>query len=77
MPQTPSPDQAETWTTWFFESRWTGHIALGALLWFIVDFIGQTEWLWSSIDRITLIMGALAVAGITYSLDRLITRWLS
>lgn len=77
MPQTPTPEQAQSWTTWFFESRFTGHIAVGALTWFVVDFVGQTGWLWGQIDRVTLVMGALGMAGLTYACDRLLTRWLS
>lgn len=57
---------------WFFGSNWTGHIGFGALAWFLAALIGKTEYLWGELSTLTLIVGAVGVAGVTYSVDQCI-----
>lgn len=62
------PETVQEYLNTFFESRWTGHVGLGALAWFVAAVIGKLEMLWGPLETTTLIMGALGVAGVSYSI---------
>lgn len=71
-----TPDTVSKWIKAFFESRWTGHLALGFLVAAAAWLVGSMDRLWA-VPPDTILLGlVLGVSGLTYSCDHVLTRWL-